>query len=204
MPIKQFKSGIDNYVYVIYCEETKKAAMVDPSYNPTSAIAFLDSEDLKLEYIINTHHHWDHTSANADVKAKTGAKIVASKEDSKSLAGGADHIVSDGDIMKLGNIDLQFMVTPGHTRGGICIIVEDKFLLTGDTLFIGDCGRADLADGSLEEMFNSIQRIKVLPDELIVYPGHNYGPKPFDTLGNQKKTNKTLLAKTLEDFSKIT
>jgi len=77
-------------------------------------------------------------------------------------------------------------------------------VLTGDTLFIGDCGRTDLPGGSLEEMFQTLQqKIKTLPDEYIVYPGHDYGERPFDRLGNQKQSNKTLLAKTLKEFSQI-
>jgi glyoxylase-like metal-dependent hydrolase (beta-lactamase superfamily II) len=99
---------------------------------------------------------------------------------------------------------LSCLLTPGHTPGGICIIVDKKALLTGDTLFIGDCGRTDLPGGSLEEMFKTLQeKIFLLSDELIVYPGHDYGEKPFDSLGNQKRTNKTLKAKTLKEFSTI-
>jgi len=95
-------------------------------------------------------------------------------------------------------------MTPGHTKGGICIIVDDKAILTGDTLFIGDCGRTDLPGGSLQEMFHTLQqKILPLPDDLLVYPGHDYGEKPFDRLGNQKQTNKTLRARTLQEFSLI-
>ena len=96
-----------------------------------------------------------------------------------------------------------FVHAPGHTSGGICIIVDASYLLTGDTLFIGDCGRTDLPDGSNEDMYATLQMLKNLPDELIVYPGHDYGKKPFDTLENQKKTNKTMLAKSLDIFSQI-
>jgi glyoxylase-like metal-dependent hydrolase (beta-lactamase superfamily II) len=104
----------------------------------------------------------------------------------------------------VGNILLSFLLTPGHTAGGICIIVDEKALVTGDTLFIGDCGRTDLPGGSLEEMFRTLQqKIISLPDDLIVYPGHDYGKKPFDSLGNQKRSNKTLRVRTLEEFSLI-
>ena len=88
--------------------------------------------------------------------------------------------------------------------GGISIIVDDEAFLTGDTLFIGDCGRTDLPGGNLSQMFRTLhEKIKDLPDHLIVYPGHNYGDKPYDLLGNQKRRNKTLLAKNLKEFSKI-
>ncbi|MCK5258369.1 MAG: MBL fold metallo-hydrolase, partial [Thermoplasmatales archaeon] len=83
-------------------------------------------------------------------------------------------------------------------------IVDNEALITGDTLFIGDCGRTDLPGGDLVQMYRTLnEKIMSLPDHLIVYPGHDYGDKPFDTLGNQKRTNKTLLSKNLNDFSKI-
>lgn len=113
-------------------------------------------------------------------------------------------IVSDGSRLKLGNIDIDFILTPGHTPGSICIIVDNKALLTGDTLFIGNCGRTDLPGGNLAQMYESLhEKIMSLPNHLIIYPGHDYGDKPFDTLRNQKMKNITLLAKNLDEFSKI-
>ncbi|MCK5560532.1 MAG: MBL fold metallo-hydrolase, partial [Thermoplasmata archaeon] len=92
----------------------------------------------------------------------------------------------------------------GHTLDGLCVIVDEEAIITGDTLFIGDCGRTDLLDGNLAQMFETLnEKIKPLPDYLTVYPGHDYGDKPFDTLGNQKETNKTLLANSLKHFSEI-
>jgi len=115
-----------------------------------------------------------------------------------------DIIVSDGDSFKLGKVNLEFLLTPGHTPGGICVIVDNEAIITGDTLFIGDCGRTDLPDGNLAQMYKTLhEKIMLLPDHLIVYPGHDYGYKPYDTLGKQKQTNKTLLAKSLEEFSEI-
>ena len=115
-----------------------------------------------------------------------------------------DQIVSDADILQLGTVPLTIIHTPGHTPGGICILVNKTALLTGDTLFIGDCGRTDLPGGDVSQMFHSLhEKIMKLPDELIVYPGHDYGNKPFDTLGNQKRTNKTLLESSLHKFSQI-
>lgn len=115
-----------------------------------------------------------------------------------------DVIVADGSQLQLGDITLDFLLTPGHTPGGICIIVDHAALVTGDTLFIGDCGRTDLPGGNSTYMFQTLhEKIMRLPDDLIVYPGHDYGDKPFDTLGNQKQTNKTLLVKTMQEFSRI-
>ncbi len=205
MTIEQIRIGFDNFSYVIYCQKTKKAAIVDPGYDSSKVIEFISSNNLELEYIINTHYHGDHTSENNRVKNYCPtAKIVASKADGQKLGLKVDLNVYDKDQLSLGNIILTFLLTPGHTPGGICIILDNEAILTGDTLFIGDCGRTDLPGGSLMQMYKTLQeKIISLPDHLIVYPGHDYGDKPFDTLGNQKQTNKTLLAKNLEEFSKI-
>lgn len=205
MVLEQIRVGSDNFCYIVYCSEQKKAAVVDPGFNAAKALQFLEKNHLLLGYIILTHYHSDHSAEAKQMKTKfPSCKIVASKEDGKKLSIKPDVVVSDGSQLKVGNIVLSFLLTPGHTAGGICIIVDGKAILTGDTLFIGDCGRTDLPGGSLEVMFQTLQqKIMPLPDDLIVYPGHDYGEKPFDSLGNQKSTNKTLRAKTLEEFSLI-
>jgi hydroxyacylglutathione hydrolase len=202
LAIEQIKVGYDNFCYVVYCQNTKKAAIVDPGFNCEKVFNFVINKNLILLYIIITHHHSDHSGDVKKLKNEVAsAKLVASKEDGKGFD--VDIFVTDGDNLKVGDVNLEFIMTSGHTSGGICIIVDNMAILTGDTLFIGDCGRCDLAGGSLSQMFQSLQKIKDLPDELIVYPGHDYGDKPFDTLENQKKTNKTLLAINLEELSKI-
>ena len=203
MAIEQISVG-DNFSYVIYCPVTKKAALVDPSYDTEPVLEFIAKKGLKIEYIINTHHHGDHTAGNAVIQNQYSCDIIASSLDKVHAAKGVSKFVIDGEELLLGEVRLRFLQTPGHTFDGLCIIVDDSAILTGDTLFIDDCGRCDLAGGSLTHMFNSLQeKIKKLPDNLIVYPGHDYGPKPFDTLGNQKKTNNTLTVNSLEEFSKL-
>jgi len=205
MTLQQLRAGFDNFSYVLYCQVQQKAALVDPGFDATAPLGFISSNKLLLEYIIVTHYHRDHSSETKTVKKRfPSSKIVASKEDGKKLDIQPDVFVSDGSHLMVGTVRLDFLFTPGHTPGGVCIIVDNKALLTGDTLFIGDCGRNDLPGGSLRDMFTTLQqKIMGLPDELLVYPGHDYGDKPFDTLGNQKRTNKTLLAKTLKEFSAI-
>ena len=203
--IEQFKVGADNFSYVIYNIVTKEATIVDPSYDASKALNFIKQNNLNLKYIIITHYHFDHSKDIVSVKkAISSAKIVASELDGKKLNEKVDIFVTDGKKLSLGDIVLQFILTPGHTPGGICILVDNKAIITGDTLFIGDCGRTDLQGGNINQMFKSLQeKIKPLPDHVIVYPGHDYGEKPFDTLGNQKRKNKTLLAKNIEEFLKI-
>lgn len=205
MSIEQIKVGVDNFSYIVYCAVHRSAAVVDPGFDAARILQFLESKKLVLEYIILTHHHSDHTAETKRLKTLfSSSKVVASKEDGEKLPIKPDVVVNDDSQVQLGTVHLDFLLTPGHTKGGICILVDKKALLTGDTLFIGDCGRTDLPGGSLAEMFTSLhEKIMGLPDELIIYPGHDYGEKPFDTLGNQKRTNKTLRARNLTEFSLI-
>ncbi len=205
MTIEQIRAGFDNFSYIIYCPKRKKTAIVDPGYDTSKLLEFISSNTLELEYIILTHYHSDHTSGIQKIKNFiSSSRIVASEVDGLKLGVKVDIKVTDRNRLELGDVNLDFFLTPGHTPGSICIIVGNEALLTGDTLFIGDCGRTDLEGGNIAQMFITLQeKIKPLPDHLIVYPGHDYGDKPFDTLGNQKQINKTLLAKNLDDFSKI-
>ena len=204
MTIEQIKIGFDNFSYVIYDKPSKKAAVVDPSYNALKQVEFIKSRNLELVYVINTHYHNDHTNKNKRLlDTFPQSKLVASKTDGVYLKYDVDIFIDDGDQLKLGELTLGFILTPGHTPGGVCIVVDDEAIITGDTLFIDDCGRSDLPGGNVNDLYDSLQKIKTLPDHLSIYPGHDYGSKPYDTLGNQKKTNKTLVAKNIEGFSKI-
>ena len=205
MAIEQLRAGSDNFSYLIISPPDNHAALVDPSLDATAALHRINDLGLILDYIIITHYHSDHTAAVPTVKRRhPAAKVVASEADGRLLKNRPEIIVKDGMVLKVGGISVKVIATPGHTPGGICLLVDSEALITGDTLFIGDCGRTDLPGGSLREMFDSIhKKIMPLPDSLLVYPGHDYGDLPFDTLGHQKQTNKTLKAKTLEDFAKI-
>lgn len=202
--IEQIRVGFDNFSYIVYCPKSRKSAIVDPGFDASKALEFISCKNLDLKYIINTHYHSDHSSESKRIKNSIPSSIVASKSDGAKMDFEVDITVSDGERLKLGEVHLDFILTPGHTPGGICILVDNEALLTGDTLFIGDCGRTDLPGGNLKQMFRTLrEKIMPLPDHLIVFPGHDYGNKSSDTLGNQKRTNKTLLAKNLNDFSKI-
>ena len=197
MSVERIRVGRDNFSYLIHCPSSKKAALVDPGMDASEALDFIDSNGLDLAYVINTHHHGDHTADNGRVKrAHPQASIIANE-------GESDRSVTDGEVIMLGKVRMQFITTPGHTPGGLCVIVDDEVILTGDTLFIGNCGRTDLPGGSDELMFESLNKMAALPDELTVYPGHDYGPKPTDSLGNQKRANPTMAAETIEEFLRI-
>ena len=202
MAVDQLRTGSDNFAYLIYDEAARKAAVVDPGTGIRDITGSIRSQGLDLELIICTHNHGDHTAGVVELKRMLGGRITAHALDAPSIPG-VDIKLGDGDVLKAGSIAIEVIHTPGHTPGGICLLVESRFLLTGDTLFIGECGRCDLPGGSLEQMFHSLKRLGSLPDDLIVLPGHDYGPKPSDTLMNQKRTNRTLKARSLEEFSRL-
>jgi glyoxylase-like metal-dependent hydrolase (beta-lactamase superfamily II) len=196
MFFKQLKHRSDNFSYIIADQTTEEAAVVDPSFNSEAIISLLKDQNFKVKYIIDTHYHIDHTAGNQEIKSAFGAKIVAHK-----LSRIAKDIgVVDGDIVEIGRIRVSVIHTPGHSPDSICLLFDNK-LLTGDTLFVGECGRTDLSDGSARDMYHSLlDRLSKLDDNIEVYPGHDYGPKPHSTIGWEKKTNYTLEKRTLDEF----
>ena len=189
-----------NFSYLVADLESKLAAIFDPAWEVQKLVSILKENDLKLEYIVNTHAHMDHIQGNPELKTATGAKIVMSE---KSLAG-KDIGVKDGEELLIGkNVKLYFLLTAGHSPESMCTIVNDEYLITGDTLFIGECGRVDLPGGNASELFESFQKIKQLDPKLLVYPGHDYGSKKFTDLKEQIETNYTLAPMTKEGFLKF-
>ncbi len=192
----QIKCRGDNFSYIIADETTKEAAVVDPSFNADAITRILEKQGLKLKYIINTHGHVDHTAGNLELQERFNAEIVAHKlsKISKQIS------VEDGDTLKLGKIAIKVIHTPGHTPDSICIFADGK-LFTGDTLFVGECGRTDLLGGNPREMYTSLfDKILKFDDAVEVYPGHDYGDQPCSTIGKERRTNYTLKERTLEEF----
>jgi hydroxyacylglutathione hydrolase len=185
-----------NFAYIIGDETTRDVVVIDPGYNVEKILQQIQQLNASVKYIINTHSHGDHTSGNGRLKEKTGAKIVAHAESPRQK----DVAVKDQDSLQVGRLRVRVIHTPGHTPDGICLLVDNK-LITGDTLFVGECGRTDLAGSSAEDMYHSLfDKILTLNDSIEVYPGHNYGNKPSSTIGHERKTNYTLEKRTLEEF----
>jgi glyoxylase-like metal-dependent hydrolase (beta-lactamase superfamily II) len=196
MFFKQIKYRGDNFSYIIADEAEREAAVVDPSFNADAIIRILRDRNFNLKYIINTHGHPDHTAGNEGLKSVFHSKIVAHQLSRVSQ----DISVNDGDTIHLGAITIKIIHTPGHTPDGICLLADGK-LLTGDTLFVGECGRTDLAGSSAKDMYTSLlQKIVKLDDNIEVYPGHDYGPFPNSTIAKEKQTNYTLQNRTLQQF----
>ncbi|UCD92926.1 MAG: MBL fold metallo-hydrolase [Methanobacteriota archaeon] len=200
MSVEQIKGRFgDNYAYVVGDEKTKEGIVIDPSGLTDNILAHLRKEGLKIVYIFNTHGHSDHTGGNTELARETGAVVVK-----HAGSAGADVLaVNDGDSLRFGEMEAKIIHTPGHSADSISILVG-KSLFTGDTLFINECGRTDLPGGSSEQLWDSLfHKIYELDDDVEVYPGHNYGPLPHDSLRNQKKNNYTLERRTLEEFIKF-
>jgi len=193
----QIKVGyMENFSYIVGDEATRLAAVVDPGFDVERILELSERSGLKIKYIILTHEHMDHAQGGGELADKTGAKIVAHEK----VALKKDVAVRDGDVLNLGGLKIDVIHTPGHTPGSICLLV-DKKLITGDTLFVGGCGRVDLPGGSAEELYHSLfDRLMMLEEDVAVYPGHDYGPKPYSTIGYEKKTNYVLKPRTKEEF----
>jgi hydroxyacylglutathione hydrolase len=196
MFFRQVQQHGDNFSYIIADDTTREAAVVDSSYNAGEITRILQAENLKLKYIINTHGHSDHTAGNQELRSMSSAKIVAHKLSRIN----ADMKVNDGDVIRIGSITVKVIYTPGHTPDGICLLVDGK-LLTGDTLFVGECGRTDLPGGNSKSMYDSLfHKLLKLDDDVEVYPGHDYGSKPSSTIGGEKRSNYTLEPRSLAEF----
>jgi len=197
MFFRQIQRYGDNFSYIIADDVTQEAAVVDPSFNADEIIRVLKAANLKLKYVINTHGHPDHTAGNEELLSMFPARIVAHKLSKVN----ADIAVDDGDILRVGKVPVKVIHTPGHTPDSMCLLVENKKLLTGDTLFVGDCGRTDLPGGNARSMYDSlINKLRKLQDDVEVYPGHDYGSKPSSTVGEEKRSNYTLQPRSLEEF----
>jgi len=161
----------DNYSYVIIDKINNTACVVDPS-EAKPIINFLEKENINLKFILNTHHHFDHVGGNKDLKKKYNSIVVGYKDDSKRIPE-IDILLEDNQIWKAGNFEAKIMHIPGHTTGHICFhFFKEKFLFTGDTLFSLGCGR--LFEGTYEDMFKSLDKIKKLPQDTKIYCGHEY------------------------------
>jgi hydroxyacylglutathione hydrolase len=203
--IKQFEVGnFSIFSYLVADEQAKEALFIDPSGGHDSLLKEAATHGLTVKYIVNTHHHIDHSMGNKEMVRRTGAKIVIHKLDAPELltpsqdilkmfgaepSPPADILVSDGQSIQVGSVALRVLHTPGHTPGGMCLYI-DGMVFTGDTLFVGAVGRTDLPGGSYDELEQSIRmKLYTLPGNTVVFPGHNYGMHPTSTIELERQTN---------------
>lgn len=191
--------GMQNFTYVLEDEQTGEAVIIDPSWDLDLVLEIVEKNTLKVKYVINTHHHFDHTIGNEAIVKRTNSKIIQHKASTLKH----DMAVLDGDKISFGNSELTVFHTPGHSEDSVCLVGDGK-IFSGDTLFVGNCGRVDLPGGSARKLYHSLfDVIHKMDDNLVLYPGHNYGNSLTSTIGKEKKTNFVLQPRTEDEFSEF-
>ncbi|MFQ6069141.1 MAG: MBL fold metallo-hydrolase [Candidatus Aminicenantales bacterium] len=193
--------ALETNCYLVYCEETRECAIVDPGADPQRIFSAISSRELKPVVILNTHGHIDHIGANRDMKDRFGVPLRIHAADSSMLGGEqslelslllqakasphADSFFEEGEVIEIGKSSLEILHTPGHSPGSVSF-VGDGFVLSGDTLFSGGVGRTDLPGGDWQELMHSLEdKILTMPEKTVVLPGHG----PSTTVGREKVSN---------------
>ncbi|MBU9888290.1 MAG: MBL fold metallo-hydrolase [Candidatus Omnitrophica bacterium] len=187
---KQIPVGyMQNFAYLIGDKKTGECAVVDPAWDVDAVLREAEADGMKVVACVLTHTHFDHCNGVETLVERTGAKVYVHEKEAPYLKELKPYLVltREGSTLKIGLFAMTFLHTPGHTEGSQCLLVGDR-LVTGDTLFVGACGRCDLPGGDGRKMQESLKRLAGLDASLKVYPGHAYG-EPSSTIGEQKRTN---------------
>ena len=216
--LRQVELGeMANYVYLIGSTRTREAAVIDPAWEIERIVELARIDEMRLTHILVTHTHPDHVGGKlfnlqiqgvAELLDRVDAKVVVHRAEADRLtplAGSNIKRVDHGDTLSLGDVALTMIHTPGHTPGSQCFLVRDR-LITGDTLFIGACGRVDLPGSSPEQMYDSLtNRVMKLDDKTIVLPGHNYAAgRTSSSIGEERKKNPYVQYRSLAAFLRAT
>ena len=208
---------MENFVYLIGSKSTREVAIIDPAWDINGLLNHIQKRDLKLSAVLVTHYHPDHVGGGmgghsieglAELLEKESVKTYVNKLEAdglKKVTGLSDidmNAVDTGDHLRIGDNDIEFLHTPGHTPGSQCFKVNNN-LISGDTLFVQGCGRVDLPGSNSEDMFHSLRKLSKLPDETVIYPGHNYGPKESETMDKVKEINSYLRIEELDLWKQI-
>lgn len=213
-----FASQMANFVYLVGDDEEKVCMVVDPAWDIPGILKVVEQEGMVLAGALVTHYHPDHVGGNifghnitglADLIALRPIKIHVNEVESegvKQVTGLSDSDLEKhhgGDEILIGNIKLRFLHTPGHTPGSQCFLANGS-LISGDTLFIGGCGRVDLPGSDPEAMYYSLTKIlSNLPEGTLLFPGHNYATKSMSTIGDEKRENQYLRIRSLDDWKSL-
>ncbi len=210
---QQLEMGpMQNFVYLIGSTETRKVAVVDAAWEIDRILRIAAADEMEITHAFVTHTHPDHVGGRfagveiegvTELLSKCKAKVVVHKAEAEFLKAlsPSDIIKAEsGDKIDVGGVEIQLLHTPGHTPGSQCFLIDNR-IVSGDTLFIGACGRVDLPGSNPEQMYYSLtQKLMALPDDMILFPGHNYSATPTSTMGEQKKTNPYLRFTSLKQF----
>jgi len=209
--LRQMELGpMQNFVYLIGDPETRDCIVVDPAWEIDTIVEQARADGMRLNGVLVTHTHQDHVGGHLfghDIPgveallAQTPTKVYVHAAEREFLRGlGSDLVkVNGGDTLEVGRVKITFVHTPGHTPGSQCFLVDGR-LISGDTLFIRSCGRTDLPGSDPEEMYTSLtRRLGALPDDTVVFPGHNYGGT-VTTIGDEKRQNPMMRFPSMTDF----
>jgi len=213
--IEQIQVGpMQNFAYIVGSSSSREVAVVDPAWDIAGLLDVINERGYKLVAALVTHYHPDHCGGSFGSKNVNGVaelletnpvRIYTNKVEAdglKKVTGISDNDmkkVESGDKLKIGNIEIEFLHTPGHTPGSQCFMVKQT-LVSGDTLFIDGCGRVDLPGSSSEDMFHSLQKLATLPDDTLLLPGHNYSQVPRATMEETKRINTYMRINDLETW----
>jgi hydroxyacylglutathione hydrolase len=216
--LEQVECGpMQNFVYAVGSRATREVALVDPAWAIEPLLAHVREQGYEPVAALVTHYHPDHVGGRMmgqsieglrELLDAKGMKVYANKHEAdglKKITGVSENDlvrVESGDAMRIGNVEIEFLHTPGHTPGSQCFRVKNA-LVSGDTLFIQGCGRVDLPGSDPDEMFASLRKLADLPDDTVLYPGHDYGGGPHRTLAETKRMNPYLRIPTLEMWHEI-
>ncbi len=201
--VQQFEIGpLNNFIYFLGDAKTKKIAVIDPAWDVPFLRKQAQKQGFEITLILLTHGHPDHVNGLNEILSSFPVPVYISQKEAamfKPKCQGLKEIAPNEKI-KIGNIEIECLHTPGHSPGCQCFLVGNQ-MISGDTLFVDGCGRCDLPGSDPRQMYDSLyNKIMKLPDSLIFYPGHNYGPTKHDTIANQKRTNPYLQCASLEEF----
>ena len=209
-----------NLAYLVGSLSTREALLVDPAWSVDALLDRAESDGMKVVGALATHYHQDHVGGQifgfdiegvARLLARHPVPIYVNEHEAdgmRKVTGASDSDLvrkAGGDTLTFGEVRIRLLHTPGHTPGSQCFLVEERGqpgrLVSGDTLFLGSCGRVDLPGSDAEAMYRSLNgTLRELPDETVLYPGHLYSTDPYGTLGEQKRTNPFLRAANLAQF----
>lgn len=186
----------DNFSYIVWDEDGSDALVIDPGLNADEIVSRAGRYGLKVKILVATHHHRDHSAGLESLKEALGAEVAAHRLSPLKK----DRRLDDGEALIIGRLKGRVIHTAGHTEDGVCILINGA-VFTGDTLFVGECGRTDLPGGDSAALYDSLfGKLLKLGDDTLVYPGHDYGSRPHSTIGAERRTNYTLKERTLGEF----
>lgn len=193
-----------NIAYVIFDKFSHKAAIVDPAWDLSKLYHQINMLDAEISLVLITHAHFDHVNKLNELLNKCDVPVVLSQKTTLQLDHFNNYIqVKENEVIKLGNTQITILETPGHSPDGLCFLINNESIISGDTLFVNGCGRCDLNNSSPLDMFQSLAKIKRLNKDLTVYPGHQYAKNITSSIMEQIKLNPYLNCKDYDSFFKM-